>query len=246
VRSVRGALTPRNAIGGLRALVLVRHPIEYLRRYFVGGGVYPCEWQIRTPTGLVRLATYSHADVLTIFVCFLRGDYSLHRRQAAFIVDVGANIGISAAYFLSRSRRTRVVCVEPVAMNIARLKKNLAPFEGRYSLIEAAVADFAGEATFGVESTGVFGGIGVPSNETITVRCEQVNDLLRLPETCGTVDVLKMDIEGYEIRTARAIDHDVAERIRLVFLEAAPTDDLLPATHRQRQRGAVCVLERTP
>ncbi len=245
-RSVRGFLTPRNVIGGLRALVLVGHPIDYLRRYFLASGEYPCVWRVRTPTGSVHLTTYSHADVLTIFVCFLRGDYSVRRRQAWFVVDVGSNIGISAAYFLSRSPAVRVLCVEPVATNIVRLKENLLPFEPRYSLLEVAVADFAGEATFGVESTGVFGGIGVPSDQMIVVPCEEVNDLLRRPETAGAIDVLKMDIEGYEIRTAQAISAEVAERIGLVFLEAEPTGELLPATHRQRQRGAVCVLERLP
>jgi FkbM family methyltransferase len=50
---------------------------------------------------------------------------------AGLIVDCGANVGYSSAYFLSRFPEARVVAIEPDPGNFEILKRNLAPFGDR-------------------------------------------------------------------------------------------------------------------
>jgi FkbM family methyltransferase len=51
--------------------------------------------------------------------------------NAGLVVDCGANVGYSAAYFLTRFPEAFVVAVEPDPGNFEMLVRNLAPYEGR-------------------------------------------------------------------------------------------------------------------
>jgi FkbM family methyltransferase len=136
------------------------------------------------------------------------------------VLDVGSNIGISALWFLTRSPTTVVRCFEPVPENVARLRKNLAPFAGRWSVEEVAVDTEGGDVDFGVEPTGRYGGIDVPTGQTMRVRRRAIAELLdeALAER-GRIDVLKIDTEGAELRTVAAIRPDQLARIGRVAYE---------------------------
>ena len=60
-------------------------------------------------------------------------------RAADVIIDLGANVGYSSAYFLSRFPTARVVAVEPDAANCAVLRENLKPFGDRVVIKHAGV-----------------------------------------------------------------------------------------------------------
>ena len=55
------------------------------------------------------------------------------------VIDCGANVGYSSAYFLSRHPKSRIVAVEPDPENFAMLRRNLAPYGSRANSIQAAV-----------------------------------------------------------------------------------------------------------
>lgn len=55
------------------------------------------------------------------------------------IVDCGANVGYSAAYFLSRFPSSRLVAIEPDANNYAVLAHNLRPYRRRATVIRSAI-----------------------------------------------------------------------------------------------------------
>lgn len=59
--------------------------------------------------------------------------------SADLIVDCGANVGFSSAYFLSRFPGATVIAVEPDAGNFAALEWNLQPFGERVRAIQSAV-----------------------------------------------------------------------------------------------------------
>lgn len=67
-------------------------------------------------------------------------------RLIAGVIDSGANVGHSAAYFLSRSPGAFVVAVEPDAGDFAALEENLIPYRDWVHAIKAGVwsqtADF--------------------------------------------------------------------------------------------------------
>ena len=145
---------PDNYRALARMTLTAREPLDFAGRYFLGRGAYPARCAVRTRAGVIEPWVYTHHDVITINEIFCRLDYRLPQ-GARTVLDVGSNIGISALYFLTASPLTRCFLYEPDPRNVERLQRNLAPYEARYSLTEAAVADYAGRVSFGREPTGI-------------------------------------------------------------------------------------------
>jgi hypothetical protein len=82
------------------------------RRYLTARGEYPYVCRVRTPSGTIAPTLYSSHDILTVNEIFCRGDYR-YGPDLRVAVDVGANIGISALYFLTRNSGARVYAFEP-------------------------------------------------------------------------------------------------------------------------------------
>lgn len=218
---LRNALRPDNYRSLARALRTYEHPADALPRYFRGSGDYPAEIGVRTPMGVVRPRVWSHHDVITINEIFCRLDYAIGPADR-IVVDIGSNIGISALYFLTRRPDVHCVLFEPVPQNVERLRENLAGFEGRWDLHEAAVADRAGTLPFVTEPTGRYGGLDRDgaTSDTIEVIVEHVNDALdRVLAEHDRIDVLKLDTEGSEAATVRAIRPDILARIGRIYCE---------------------------
>jgi hypothetical protein len=121
------------------------NPLDGFARYLFSLGKYPTTILVNTSLGKCRLNVYSHHDVLTTNEAFCRHDYPATKVDHV-IVDFGSNIGISAAYFLTTSPDCHTYLFEPLASNIEKLKLNLRPFDGRYTLHEAAVGLAAGRS----------------------------------------------------------------------------------------------------
>lgn len=208
-------------------------------RYFSGRGTYPHRMSVDTPTGRVEPLLHSYHDLLTLNEVFCRLDYELPP-QARYVVDIGSNVGLSALYFLTRHPEVRCVLFEPVPRNVARLRETLAGFEDRYELVEEAVWTRDADLEFGVEPTGRYGGIGVETAERIRVRCRHVDAaiahaLRRFPR----IDLMKLDTEGVEIETVRAIDPRFHDAIGRIDLEAHPSEPLLSPRFRNTQYVSV-------
>lgn len=222
LQEVRRALTDRHQHKGLaRATRVYGDPARTLWRYVSARGDYPARCRLRTPLGPVAPLLHSHHDLLTVHEVFCRLDYGTPP-DGSVIVDFGANIGLSALFFLTRGAAVRCHAVEPVPTNVARLRETLAAFEDRYTVVEAAVERFDGPATFNVDETGRYGGLGMNRTpERITVQCAEVNGLLeRVLEREGRIDLLKVDVEHSVVPVVRAIRDDVLADVREIVLEA--------------------------
>ena len=203
-------------------------PLDAAQRYFRGGGDYPARVAVRTPAGTVRPMLWSYHDMITLNEMFCREDYGVADPPGT-VVDIGSNIGLSALYFLTRGSSVRCHLFEPVARNVQRLQANLAQFEGRFDVQQVAVADFDGEATFGIEDTGRYGGLGVELPDTATVRCRHINAVLEeVLASTDAIDVLKIDVEGHEAILVSAIRPDLLARIALIYVEAIDVDIRTP------------------
>lgn len=215
---------------------------DAFRRYLLGGGGYPVSVSVNTPVGTRDIRLYSHHDILTVNEIFCRNDYpaALNLRV---VVDLGSNIGISALFFMTRNNQARCYLFEPDPKNIVRLHQQMQDFNGRYELSECAVADYDGQVTFGVEDTGRYGGIAVKTGQSITVNCRHINAVLgEIIAKEGVIDVVKIDTEGVEIATVKAMDVELLKNIRRIFIEAHPKEELLPGKFNQRQYGSICQL----
>lgn len=218
------------------SLRVYSNPADGLYRYLFHTGKYPAQIGLRTPIGEVRPTLYHRDDMLTANLVFCREDYAA-REDISCVVDLGSNIGLSVLYFMTRNRRCRVWAYEPVPQNIVRLKHNLEGFD-RFVLEETAVANVSGTVQFGVEPTGIYGGIGVAGGDSISVSCRHINDVLeQVLSREQVIDILKLDIEGSEITTFEAIAPAFLSRIHVVYLEGFP-----PPQYGFTQRGGVAKL----
>ena len=90
------------------------------------------------PVGAVHpLWARTRSTDLSVFeAIFSEREYEcLNLIDGDLILDLGANVGYSSAYFLSRYRKSPVVAVEPDPDNFAILQRNLAPYVSRANVI---------------------------------------------------------------------------------------------------------------
>lgn len=81
------------------------------------------------------------SDIDVFYQIFVVEEYACldDLRDVDLVIDCGANVGYSSAYFLSRFPTCQVIAVEPDAANFAMLQKNLAPHGDRARTIHAGV-----------------------------------------------------------------------------------------------------------
>lgn len=121
--------------------------------------------------------------------------------DVGLIIDLGANVGYSAAYFLSTFKDCFVVCVEPDPENFAILSKNLDPYADRCLLVQAAVWPestrlWLNPATMSEENEW---GRQVTAQHTNGAPVESVDVASLIAMTSyPSVSILKVDIEGAE------------------------------------------------
>ncbi|MDE3171799.1 MAG: FkbM family methyltransferase, partial [Gemmatimonadota bacterium] len=123
------------------------------------------------------------------------------------VIDAGANIGLAVLFFKALYPEARITAYEPDAGTFAILERNvvgngLAGVE----LVNAAVGERAGTATFYTAAGGPAGGIGAsldPAWGGVEGRAVRV---VRLSEGLdGPVDLLKLDVEGAEYGVVREL-----------------------------------------
>ena len=205
--------------------------------YLLGTGTYPQTLPVRTPLGTVRPRLYSHHDLLTVNEIFCREDYAC-RAPLRTAVDIGANIGIAALWFLTRDQQARVYAFEPLPQNLERLAGNVAPFAERVRVNPVAIGLADGPVEFAWEETGRYGGIGLDLKDRITVDCVEINAALRAILTeRGVIAVLKIDVEGLEIDLIRALAPDVRAKVRLIYAESDRRPDRMPGYRWSARAG---------
>jgi FkbM family methyltransferase len=179
----------------------------------------------------------------TVVEVFCREDYRVGANLEV-AVDVGANIGISALYFLTRNSYSRVYVFEPDPKNVERLRLNLEDYEGRYDVEQVAVALADGEAMFASEPSGRYGTLLVdqPSyweQTLIRVRTRAINSILEDVLTReDRIDILKIDTEGTEEELVGAIRPDLLRCIATIVYELdAPPKPLHEDRYRRHRRA---------
>jgi FkbM family methyltransferase len=221
----RNLFAPSNYAAAIRAARVYEQPIQALGRYILGRGTYPCSVRLQTSMGPQEVTLFCSHDAITVHEIFCRRDYWFPVPPRV-VVDVGSNIGVSALYFLTRSPAAYCDLYEPDPRNIERLQHNLAPFRGRFTLHQTAVADRAGELPFSREPTGRYGSLDPApwvrtQEDTVTVQVEHINTALeRALSRSGTIDLLKIDTESSELATVQAIDPAMRQRIRHIVIES--------------------------
>lgn len=238
-------------VAGMNVFVRFRNPVDVFFRYVLGSGSYPEVFTVRTPLGARQVKAYTYHDLLTLVECFGKVDYRVPK-EIGTVIDIGANIGISALYFLTQNQDVRVELYEPVAENVARLKMTLEGLEDRYILHAEAVGVEAGTASFAVEPTGRYGGLvtdkyvaehGMAGATEVEVPVTGVNEVVsRAVRRWGRINLLKLDVEWMEEALLGALTPASMDRIDRIYAETDFPGDL-PGFRRTRY-GAVVRFQR--
>lgn len=127
-------------------------------------------------------------------------------KQAPYIIDAGANIGVSVLAYKRSFPKARIIAFEPDPGIFQMLRRNLDRNNARdVEAIQAAVWTSDGEASF--FSQGADGGklTKAIDDQTIKVPTVSLSKFLQVE-----VDLLKMDIEGAEYAVMPTLLTDLA------------------------------------
>jgi FkbM family methyltransferase len=142
---------------------------------------------------------------------FLRLTKDKHR-----LLDVGALHGVFSLVFAAQGKRA--VAVEPSPLAFARLLYNIHANDfDKVAPAECALSDRSGTLSMVYEWEHAVATLGEP---TLTARCRPGDDLCA--ELGFAPDVVKIDVEGHEVKVLRGLAQTLESCSPLVFLELHP------------------------
>jgi FkbM family methyltransferase len=129
------------------------------------------------------------------------GVYALPAQQRPKrIMDLGANIGLSALYFHRQYPEASIACIEPAPKNFSMLTRMVSLNALPATLFDCAIGPSAGSTALydtADPSCCTLLPNGESSDNQITVQQKTIPDIMELLHW-DRIDLLKIDIEGYE------------------------------------------------
>lgn len=150
--------------------------------------------------------------------------------QAKWILDIGANIGDIAIAALESYEDSSVICFEPVSRTFNILKKRLKQYKNRSFLYNKALSDINGETEINV--TNFHGANSIlPQSEfhkyfnpkiyeirKEIIACVKLDDFaINFPNQ--KIDIMKIDVEGYEINVLRGGQNFIKNHVDTIVIE---------------------------
>jgi FkbM family methyltransferase len=162
-----------------------------------------------------------YGDIAAMRDVLLSDEYAVATaREPEVIVDLGAHVGSSVAYFRLRYPHARIFAVEPDPETLERLRVNVSQFD-KVAVRQAAVAGADGNLTLyrDNESTASSLKRGDRGLDGVIVEALTIQSLL---DELGVdrIDLLKLDIEGAELEALRGFDG--LDRVEAVVGEVHP------------------------
>ncbi len=143
-------------------------------------------------------------DIKVFFQIFVEREYSCldDIKDAGLIIDCGANVGYSSAYFLSRYTNAKVIAVEPSYDNFRVLTENLALFRDRVTALNTAIWSRPAPLVLMNDPDGDLGEWSIKVRECADDEKHDLisTDISSLLKESGyqRISILKIDIEGSE------------------------------------------------
>jgi FkbM family methyltransferase len=157
-------------------------------------------------------------------------EYSVLRdlSDVSLVIDLGANVGFSSAYFLSCFPNARVIAVEPDSQNIAICRVNLEPYKDRATTLHGAA--WSERTKLNLNRDGFGDGrewaIQVEKADDGKAGEVQAWDIGSLIDLSGSacVDLLKVDIERAELAVFGETARDWLPRVKNICIELHGSD----------------------
>jgi FkbM family methyltransferase len=165
---------------------------------------------------------------------WLRGIYSppgFEIRRGDVVIDVGANIGVFAAFAASRAPEVKVYAYEPFPGNVEWLQRNMKESGlANVNIRAEAMAGAQGERVLHVyPESWIFHSLvteeGAGEGHDISVRCLTLDDALDA-EGIAQCDLLKLDCEGSEYEILQGCSPAALKRVRRIVGEYHDRENL--------------------
>jgi FkbM family methyltransferase len=147
-------------------------------------------------------------------------------------MDVGANVGDVTLAALESYPGSRVICFEPVSATFGVLSQRVAPYGDRVLLRRHALADTRGSTEINLTSFHGANSIApqAQAHKTLnphvrevgkeTIRLERLDDIAaELPP--HPIDIMKIDVEGFELEVLRGGARFIAARVDTIIIEVS-------------------------
>lgn len=154
-------------------------------------------------------------------------------KSARLVLDVGANSGVYTLLACCANPTLRVLTFEPVMRICSRLADNVAinGFTSRCDIFSSAVSDYVGDGVLHVPDGGmpssasfhVEGFRGVQGTH-VTVPVTTLDRAVG--PNCHRVDVIKIDVEGFEDDVLRGMSRIFSQSRPTIFMECNPDGPL--------------------
>ena len=148
---------------------------------------------------------------------------ALSRIQAAVAIDIGANIGNHSLVFAHHCRQ--VYAFEPQLRSGIRLRDNIEMNElGNIRLMDVALSNSEGVERLYISPLGNGGGSSLvasfahPGARSVEIPV-RIGDAVLAEQGIERVDLLKIDVEGFEANVIAGLERMIARERPLVFLE---------------------------
>ncbi|WP_282948104.1 FkbM family methyltransferase [Cellulomonas endometrii] len=139
-------------------------------------------------------------------------------RDGATFVDVGANVGYFSRLIARHCRPARIIAFEPHPLLVPVLRRNVAGAQPPVEVHALALGDAPAtvelrSAPHNIGDTRVARTTTEPTQDAVTARMSTFDDEVR-----GRVDVVKIDVQGYELDVLRGMRRVIAENPQLVVV----------------------------
>lgn len=199
------------------AIFTYRYPFREILSYSLKGRSNNLEIEL---TNGLKIILREPDDLVTVHEVFCRNDYPVTGSEK-IILDLGANIGVSALFFASKCPGATILSYEPDPRNFPFFEQNTECFNARITLIKSAVVPTeCNYVEFTQLTSSRLGGVGVNGGNKITVAAQNINDIIQDTITeLGKVDILKIDIESLEDKVLSAIETKYLMNIDRIYVE---------------------------
>jgi FkbM family methyltransferase len=202
----------------------------------------PESWRVSTASGIALHLPPSMRSLTTYVMleqeCWFEPEMSLLPRllrAGAHALDIGANHGLYTLEIARCAPGGRVWAFEPTSEPRARLRRSVeeAGLAGRVVVVDAALADSVGEASFAVHDNSELNSRTGEGGRRERVRLETLDGYLESHAPGLAIDFVKLDAEGDETRVLAGAQRFFAAQSPVVLFEykhgAAVNDALLDA-----------------
>lgn len=147
-----------------------------------------------------------------------------------WILDVGANVGDVSDAALRSYPQAQVLCFEPVKKTFQELTERMKPFGARAHLYNCALSNEKMQGEINITTTnGANSILPQPSfhqacNPHVREVEKEAIELMRLDDfainfPCQRIDIMKIDVEGYELNVLKGGEHFVAANVDVIIIE---------------------------